>query len=619
VAGIFGFIGNSGQKNLLNKMALALAARGKLTSLSSGSNFHCGTIKHENESTAALVSDSNGRITAACEGEIYNLGELTKLTGSDDRIHHNSFGFDIIPNLYLKYGKDFATHINGIFSIALWDKQEKTLMLVRDHLGSRSLYFTRPLDFFLFSSSINAFWATDLISKEIELSSIDKYLASLALSAPHTLFKNVFAVRPGHALIIKGRDVKEYAYWPIHKITEKRSVSEQDWVLELRDLFQDAVRIRSNSNDKIGVLVSGGVDTSSITATLAHFGKDLLGLSIAFEEKQFSDAPLQQIIYSKFNVVPNQIVMGPDRFVDFLISGVSNLDSPVNDVALAGMLCAFNAAADANCKVVFEGEGSDEIFCTSHSFGEFYISKYLFLPSNIRTLLLGWLKHYYTEYNSWDAKIIRMLARIGMKDFERRSTWIPGFSIRTRKKLLGVSFPTNQTWDVARDYYSHTRLRDNINIYQYGLTRLFLPDDLLFKNERMASAAGVINRTPFIDYRLVEKAFEIPAKFKLTNPTPDNDGTKLIFKKAMRGIVPDEILQRKKTRGFSQPTAVWYRNDLREFVHDTLLASNARIYNWLDKNIVKSICDDFYSDRLTSDYFINSLLILELWMQAHLH
>ena len=622
MAGTFGFISKAGYKGsgILEKMSQALASRGTESDTLSAPPFHGGIVKYPSDIATSVVSTAESHIVAVCEGEIYNLLELCGLLGKDASNLDYFCSFGVVPNLYLKYGKDFAGKINGVFTIALWDQRDRTLMLVRDHLGSHSVFFVQAPEAFLFSSSIDALFSTGLVSKDIDPVSIDRYLASLSLSAPHTMFKEVHAVRPGHAVIVDEHGITEHAYWPFHEITENYQVSEQDLISKIKDLFQDAVKIRAECGGNIGVLVSGGVDTSAVAAVLAKTQpqRELAGFSIAFDEKAFSDAPLQEIIYSRFNLKPNLIVLSPDVFADALASGVRSLDSPVNDVALAGMLHAFSSAAKAGCTAVFEGEGSDEIFCTSHSLGELGVQRFLFMPYALRHLMFGWLMPFFSEKKSFLSKGIRFLARIGMSDFERRSTWIPGFPWKTRKKLLGMSFPPEQTWDVSQRYYSQTRLNDAINIYQYGLTRLFLPDDLLFKNERMASAAGVVNRTPFIDYRLVEKAFEVPARYKLRNPTNRDDGTKLIFKKAMRGLVPDEILDRKKTRGFSQPTAVWYRRELKEFVHDNLFARNARIYDWLDRNTVTQIYSDFMHGYASSDYFINSLLILELWMQNHL-
>ena len=619
MGGIFGFVGNLGDRNadILENMAKAMDYRGAKVKVCSVPLFNGGVVVYPWEVGTRVISTLDHSVIALCEGEVYNFKELAYNLG----VHPGSdfaVGFDLIPKLYVKYGKDFVRHVNGVFCIALWDRRNGQLVLARDHLGSHSIFYVHTKDAFFFSSTITAFFSTGFVEQVIEPASLDRYLASLSISPPDTMFKAVKAVRPGYVLIGNGTVMEEYDYWRLGEIMEDYKKSEDKFATELRKLFEDAVKIRAESGGKLGTLVSGGVDTSAVASVLTNSGFKVAGFSIAFKEKDFSDAPLQKILYSRLGLERHQLLLGPKEFAAALTDGVRFLDSPVNDAAFAGMLHVLRAARESGCTIVFEGEGSDEIFCTGHSRGELGIQRFLFLPFAIRRLLLGPFRRLCSESNDPYAKGIRFLARIGMSDLERRCTWIPSFSWRTRKQLLGLAYDSNQTWEIARQYYQQCRLKDTINVYQYGLTKLFLPDDLLFKNERMASAAGLINRTPFIDYRLVEKAFEVPAKFKLRLPSKDSDGTKLIFKKAMRGIVPDEILNRKKTRGFSQPTAVWYRDELRDFVHDIIFSPRARMYNWLDKQTVGQIYKDFTSGRGINDYFINSLVILELWMQKHL-
>ena len=148
---------------------------------------------------------------------------------------------------------------------------------------------------------------------------------------------------------------------------------------------------------------------------------------------------------------------------------------------------------------------------------------------------------------------------------------------------------------------------------------MFLPNDLLYKNERMASCNGLTNRTPFIDYRLVELAFKVPAKLKIKAPDRNSDGTKLVFKQAVKGLVPDEIINRKKKRGFSQPTAVWYRNELREFVADLLFSSNSRYRQFLNYNYIKKLFEEHVEGKADHDYYLNAILIFELWLQQNYH
>lgn len=621
MGGIFGFVADirDQRPDILEKMSKAMVHRGKKVLVSSLPPFYGGIVVHPWETGTRIVSTPDRDMVALCEGEVYNSRELAESIGvSYDK--KAASGFDLIPGLYARYGKDFVRRVNGVFGIALWDKRNRTLVLARDHLGSHSAFYAQAKDGFFFASAIPALLATGMLEYSIDLAALDEYLASLAVSPPRTLFEAVSAVRPGHVLSAGERGTEEHDYWRLWEITEDYEKAEGEFAVELREIFEDAVKIRAQYGGKAGVLVSGGVDTSAVAAVLAQSGchEDLAGFSIAFEEKDFSDAPLQEIIYSRFGLKRHQVLLGPSQFAAALADGTGFLDTPVNDAAFAGMLHVFRSAAAAGFTAVFEGEGSDEIFCTGHSLGELGIHRFLFLPFAIRRLLFGPFKYLFSEDNSLPAKGVRLLARIGMSDLERRCTWVPGFSWRTRKRLLGMAYGSAQTWETARRYYQQSKLKDEINTYQYGLTRLFLPDDLLFKNERMASAAGLSNRTPFIDYRLVEKAFEVPAKYKLQRPGKGSDGTKLIFKKAMRGLVPDEILDRKKTRGFSQPTALWYRNELKDFVRDTIFSQGAKIHGWLDRRAVQQVYEDFIRGRVSSDYFLNSLVILELWMQRHL-
>jgi asparagine synthase (glutamine-hydrolysing) len=207
-----------------------------------------------------------------------------------------------------------------------------------------------------------------------------------------------------------------------------------------------------------------------------------------------------------------------------------------------------------------------------------------------------------------------------MSDLERRCTWIPAMYDNIREKLFIKGFvpPGSSPYETAAKYYKESQLRDPINIYQYGLFKMFNTDDLLYKNERMASANNINLRTPFSDYRLVELSFKIPAKYKIQKPDKNNDNTKMIYKKAIKGYIPDEILYRKKTRGFSQPTSVWYRNELRYRVREIILGSDARIKSYLNTSFVEKIYNEHVSGMEDHGYPLNGILILELWLRNNI-
>lgn len=621
---ICGFIGAQlVEKNAvtLEKMTETLRFRGGKQDYFVEGEIGLGAVKHDYELGERVVINRELSIVVVGEGEIYNRKELYDELKNPPMNGADLLGFELLPYLYREQGQNFARKINGVFTIALWDQSHKRLLLIRDHLGSHSVFYFWHNSLFSFATTTAALFETEAIHRELSVDSLDRYLGALAISPPHTIFEHVMAVRPGHVVTFQNGRVAESSYWPLDVVQEDPGRSASEFAEQLREIFEDAVAIRASLGGRCGALVSGGVDTSAVIAALHKSGKSegLEGFSVAFDEKAFSDAPLQDIIYKACNISRNNIHLSPADFMEGLEKGASFLDCPVNDPAYAGMFTAFKFAAGKGCNFVYEGEGSDEIFCTGHSRGEFDIQKYLALPYALRRILFGSLVSSFSEGATWMDKVVRMLARLGMSDLERRSTWIPVFSPKTRKRLLGRA--AGESCDILRsaDYvYANTRLRDMINIYQYGLTRLFLADDLLYKNERMAASAGILNRTPFIDYRLVEAAFRIPARYKMAKPDASSDGTKLIFKKAARGLVPNAILDRKKKRGFSQPTAVWYHGPLKTFIQEYLLGNAPKLASWLDTGEVRKICSDYLGGRIQNDYFVNSLLILELWMRGNL-
>jgi asparagine synthase (glutamine-hydrolysing) len=573
-----------------------------------------GVVRHSHETQPCLVSNDAGTVIAVCEGELYNAADLAQSIG----MPRQALGFDVVPWLFEKNGKDFAREMNGVFGVALFDLADRTLYLVRDHAGSHSLFYSPFEDGVQFATTTRALFASGLAKREISQSALDAYLACLAVSPPETMFRNVFALRPGHAVIIKEKEITEYAYWPFHRCIENRTRSEDDFASEIRSIFVDAVKIRMTYPGKFGALISGGVDTSAIAAVLGReFDQAFDGFSVVFEERAYSDEALQQLIYRDPKIRKRQIMSTPNVFRDALVAGIEHLDSPVNDVAYAGMYAAMQAVSGAGLDAVFEGEGADEIFCTGHSHGELSVQPFLVVPEPLRRAIMGAMFQNMPIGGSLADKVRRFGCRLGMPTHKRLSTWVPIMHDTLRCALHTATAYTQYPYPQTRYYLAGAAVKDPVNLYNYLLSRMFLADDLLYKNERMAAAHGVTNRTPFVDYRLMELAFTVPANFKIQKPTATADMTKLIFKRAMKDIVPDEILTRKKTRGFSQPTRVWYRGPLKDFTADLLLAPSNAIGSYLDGSMVRQIFDDHVTGKANLDYHLSSLLLLELWLRSN--
>ena len=617
IAGIVGAFGKSEASSIIERMAACMAYRDDRAAGKEGAEIDCCFQDAASpncflaNSTSTFIDKAN-RTAIALDGEIYG-----NLDTSDSPLGNLSVQWK-------KQGRDFPRRINGAYTAALWDDTQKTLVLVRDHIGCRSLYYAPLKDGIVFASTAAAIIASGLIKPELDPESIDAYFGMKALSPPRTLFKNIFALRAGHILLWengKKRKTSEHDYWRLHEISVDRQTSKDDLVTELRTTITDSVAIRQQAGGNYCALVSGGIDTSavvSILSTLPETKKPLHGLSIAFEEIAYSDAGLQDCIVKSLGVQQRERILTPDAFADTLTRAVSFLDSPVNDAALVGMYAAFGMAREDGYDIVFDGEGPDELFPAGNTQGELGIAPLLKLPHPLRRLHFGPLATSIPLGDSNADKIRRMCARLAMPDDERQLTWRPLFHTNARRQLLSPAYSTGiDPYGIGKGYLAQSTLDDPLNRYQYGLIKTFLADDLLYKNERMASAHNITNRTPLVDFRLVELAVRIPSRHQIEKPTPSTDGIKLLYKEALRGIVPDEILDRKKERGFSQPTRVWYSGALKDFLHDTILGSRATARGIFDTHFLQRLFDEHVNGEANHDAFLTSVLIFDLWMDFY--
>ncbi|WP_319525804.1 asparagine synthase-related protein [uncultured Desulfosarcina sp.] len=553
-------------------------------------------------------------VPCVLDGEIYNRRELLELLDSCEELTDA----EIIYALYHKQVAGFPRIINGIFAFALLDTNRCRLIIARDHLGSRNIFYAKSGQTLYFSSRIKSLLNAGVDSTLSE-ESVYSYLCSVALTPPQTMFAKIKAVRPATTITFDlGGVENEQVYWDIADITEDRARSFENFTDEVRHLIVDAVKIRADRGGRIGSIVSGGIDSSAVSSILCRSlknGERLPVFSIAFSDSEFSDAGLQNVFFKAFPVEPYQSVINPEKYWELLKIAVTALDSPVNDDAMVGMYRVFQLAKENGCSVLFEGEAADELFFTTHVHSERkFLQVKKFCPDPVQKIL-GSLFTISPVGDALTNKIRRLLFRLGVSDTERRlsvlpSYWHTGIPIMKNRKVMNSYDPLA----FAREYLQETSLKDPLNIYYYGLLKGFLPDDLLFKNGRVASANKVVNRTPFIDYRLVELALKIPQDMKVSDPTEKSDGTKLLYKKAIGKLIPNEILYRKKAHGFSIPASSWFRNDLKEQVRSTL--NDAKIlYEIIDRDEYKSISKDFFEERHELDRCFKSVLYLTLWME----
>jgi asparagine synthase (glutamine-hydrolysing) len=609
LAGIIGSFDHARTELIVERMSKSMAFRGGNAGR---------TMSRQGSSFGLAIAGSYGQQDAAARSILAMEGEIYALQGQDSPAPRDALS--ALSRQYLQAGCDFPRAVNGAYTAALWDDDTQALHLVRDHAGCRSIYYAPIEGGIVFASTAAAILASGLVDAAIDPTSVDCYFGVKALSPPRTMFRRIFAVRPGHVLVWKDGQARQHDYWRLHELPEAARAGADELRDELRATIEEAVRIRHRAGGNYCVLVSGGIDTSTVAALLSRSPgapRPLRGLSIAFEETAYSDSSLQDIIVGTLGVEQHDRILKPADFAATLVQAAGFLDSPVNDAALVGMHAVLGMAREDGYDVVFEGEGPDELFPAGNTQGERGIADLLRLPQALRRATFGLLADSLPIGDSLADRIRRMCARLALPDDERRLTWRPLFHTSVRRELLTADFRTGvDPYAAGKEYLGRAALDDPLNLYQYGLIKTFLPDDLLYKNERMASAQRVMNRAPLVDYRLVELALRIPSRYQIAPPTPTTDGIKLLYKAALRGLVPDAILDRKKERGFSHPTKVWLAGPLKEFLHEHILGARATARGIFNRAFLQRLFDEHASGYADHDAHLTSVLIFNLWMDA---
>jgi len=569
------------------------------------------------------VTNETGKVIAVCDGEIYNYQEIrSQLLLKGHKLFRES-DTEIIPHLYEERGDSFAAELNGIFTIALYDTRSRRLLLIRDHLGSRSVFYAAKGSRFLFASTIKAMLGTGMVGKKLSLSTLDLYFAGTCVPHPYTMFEEIKSVRPGYAVIWENGSHREYEYWSLNHTVEDYTVSEADFQDQIRKLALNAITIRMIGKKPFGTVLSGGVDSSLISSVLATAapGKKLQAFSIGFEEESFDDSPLQEIMLSKYNLVKNRATLKVDLAIDLLKGVIRNSDYPINNASAMGTYLCMQQVKSVGLETVFDGEAADEIFCGGGGVvGENLVELLQRTPKLLRKVVFGpFTGSLQTGKTGKIAAFKRLCQRVCMSPVDRMLTWLPAFDSETRRQLLVGEYKqcvgSQDELEPGKFYLCRASFKDGINLYQYGACKTYLPNDLLFKNERMAAAHGVVNRTPFIDYRLAELAFKIPAKYKLTGYTPGSAEKKLIYRKAIQGLIPEEILWHKKIRGFSQPTALWMRKELKNFILETILGRQSMDRGILNPAFMRQIVEEHMSGKEDRDRLLWGIVTFELWMR----
>ena len=510
------------------------------------------------------------RLCIVFNGEIYNFQELRDRLVSKGHSFLSNSDTEVILAAYREYGPDCLAHLQGMFAFAIWDRANETLFAARDRLGKKPLYYYADGRSLVFASELRSLMRLRWISLELDLNALDSYFALQYIPGPRTVFRRISKLQPGHFLLARdfGRQWHVQRYWH----PERRLERDPDSLERARNLIEDSVKRRLVADVEIGVLLSGGLDSSLITAIAARrSGKKLKTFSVGFSDERLNELACAERVARLFETDHHAIV-ADDVTPGTLADVIDHLDEPLGDPACIPTYLVAQFAA-RHVKVVLSGEGADELFGGYRYYPlERMFAAVSYVPEEVRHAL-GWLLAT-RPLVYWLSFADRLSRALQSRPEASVARWVTVFGSRERQRYFSDDFlAATRCADPLSPIYEVFAQCGKKDLPSRGLEvdlRTWLPDDLLMKVDKMTMANSLEARAPFLDQRLAEymMACSTRVKFGATS-------TKLLLKRLALQYLPIEVTRRRK-HGFEVPIAAWMRRNFREAAEECFSARALR-------------------------------------------
>ncbi|MDQ3132075.1 MAG: asparagine synthase (glutamine-hydrolyzing) [Acidobacteriota bacterium] len=543
-------------------------------------------------------------------GEIYNFRELKNdLESRGHRFKTNS-DTETILHAYEEYGADCVSRLRGMFAFAIWDKSDESLFIARDRVGKKPLFYAvTDKGNFVFGSELKVLLAHGEISKEIDDAALDAYLTFGYVPEEFCIFKSVSKLEPGHFLIYKNDEIKTKKYWDFDYSPIVEVKSEAEYIEVLREKLKEAVRVRLISEVPLGAFLSGGVDSSAIVAMMSQLlDQPVKTFSIGFREDSFNELKYARIAAKHYNTEHHEFIVTPE-LVETIDEIVWHFDEPFADPSSLPTYMVAKMARDF-VTVVLSGDGGDELFGGYTRYAiDSKKSGLGKIPYSIRRNLLRPL----VEALPHGARGKNYLYNVSLDATDRYIDSISHFGDLKKKALYDAAFRSRMNGDFGKSADVFRRIAggassaNQLDKLLYLDSKTYLPSDILTKVDRMTMAASLEARVPLLDHELIEYVQKIPAQLKLKGTE-----TKYIFKKALEGIVPNEILYREK-QGFGVPINEWINLQLKDRIYETLLEKRTLERGYFEAKYIKILLDEHRRNRRDHSYSLWILWMLELW------
>jgi asparagine synthase (glutamine-hydrolysing) len=553
-----------------------------------------------------------------CNGEIYNYRELAKALSFRGVFARTGSDTEVAAHAYDAFGLDFLDRLDGMFALALWDGERRRLVLARDRMGEKPLYYTVADGLLIFASELTAVLAHPAVDASIDPRALAAYLALEYVPAPASIVRGVSKLEPGTALVLEDGELHKRRWWKLEPRVAEPVMPYEDAVAELRARLDAAVRSRLVSDVPLGVFLSGGIDSSAVAALATKAGA-LNTFSIAFDERSFDESRYAREVANRIGAHHHERVVRAAEMPELVPRLPELLDEPLGDASILPT-AALARFARERVTVALGGDGGDELFAgyPMHQ-GHRLAAAVRALPPGARALLAGAAARLPVSHRNFSLgfKAKTFLRGAGEPPPINHALWMASFSPAEQQRLLTPDAleAAGQARGALRavlDAWAESAGAPPLARASHLDALTYLPNDILMKVDRASMAVALEVRAPFLARGVVEFAFSLPDEYRMRGLTG-----KRILRDAVRDLLPASVLRRAK-KGFGMPVAAWLNGALRPLAHDVLSAERLRAGGLFRADAVERLLREHHAGTADHRKPLWTLLVLELWRAHHL-
>lgn len=561
------------------------------------------------------MANEDGSIWIVFNGEIYNYREVRRRLEQKGHRFRTKSDTEAIVHAYEEYGDECVQQLNGMFAFAIWDTRRQRLLLVRDRLGIKPMYYHLSAGYFIFGSELKALVAHPQTPRAIDLVALDHFLTLEYIPGPRTIFKDVYKLPAGHRLVVEDGHCRVEQYWDValRPIRDDESTC----VEALAELIDDAVKIRLVADVPLGAFLSGGIDSSTVVAFMSEASNTpVRTFSIGFGDPTYNELPYARMVARTFATQHHEEFLEPD-ITNLVLELVGHFDEPFGDFSIFPTYLVSQVARNF-VKVVLSGDGGDELFAGYDTYvaqrmaGRYYD----WLPGVVgRDMLPSLMKRVPPQPAKKGTinKVKRFIEGAALPPSLQHTRWMMFMHDSDKAQLYRPALRAGVNGDtpaaLIERYLRQARPMDPLAQQQYVDVKTYLVDDILTKVDRMSMAVSLEARLPLLDHRIVEFALNLPPQMKLKGDT-----TKAILRRVMAGRLPPAVLAKPK-EGFSIPLKHWLRGELRPLMHDLLSAETVRRRGYFAPECVSRWVSEHLARKANHSHRLWALMVFELWHQ----